>query len=129
MLNPIVESTNNLADAMRNVNLTNFLVDIVQTASELQIKINSLTHMFPGLSTAMGLISDAADSFREDVPTKPLPQLTGNLPTTPATVIKPSKGWVDKIKKKQKQNAAKSCTKRSRCESKESSSRCQTCVR
>ncbi|HDS7120982.1 TPA: hypothetical protein QH405_003970 [Klebsiella michiganensis] len=100
MLNPIVESTNNLADAMRNVNSTNFLVDIVQTASELQIKINSLTHMFPGLSTAMGLISDAADSFREDVPTKPLPQLTGNLPTTPATVIKPSKGWVDKNKEK-----------------------------
>ncbi|WP_222863426.1 hypothetical protein, partial [Enterobacter hormaechei] len=66
LLTPLVTSTNNLADAMRNVNSTNFLVDILQTATDLQIKINEITHMFPGLSTVMGLMSDGAEQFRQD---------------------------------------------------------------
>ncbi|RWT36131.1 hypothetical protein DN619_31915 [Klebsiella michiganensis] len=106
LLTPLVTSTNNLADAMRNVNSTNFLVDILQTATDLQIKINEITHMFPGLSTVMGLMSDGAEQFRQDTGPQ-MPKLNNTLPTQTATVIlDPNNGWKNKEQEAAKAAAA-----------------------
>lgn len=106
LLTPLVTSTNNLADAMRNVNSTNFLVDILQTATDLQIKINEITHMFPGLSTVMGLMSDGAEQFRQDTGPQ-MPKLNNTLPTQTATVtLDPNDGWKNKEQEAAKAAAA-----------------------
>ncbi|EPY3962343.1 TPA: hypothetical protein ACKFTV_002226 [Klebsiella pneumoniae] len=106
LLTPLVTSTNNLADAMRNVNSTNFLVDILQTATDLQIKINEITHMFPGLSTVMGLMSDGAEHFRQDTGPQ-MPKLNNTLPTQTATVtLDPNNGWKNKEQEAAKAAAA-----------------------
>nr|WP_142273183.1 hypothetical protein [Klebsiella pneumoniae] len=106
LLTPLVTSTNNLADAMRNVNSTNFLVDILQTATDLQIKINEITHMFPGLSTVMGLMSDGAEQFRQDAGPQ-MPKLNNTLPTQTATVtLDPNDGWKNKEQEAAKAAAA-----------------------
>lgn len=106
LLTPLVTSTNNLADAMRNVNSTNFLVDILQTATDLQIKINEITHMFPGLSTVMGLMSDGAEHFRQDTGPQ-MPKLNNTLPTQTATVtLNPNDGWKNKEQEAAKAAAA-----------------------
>lgn len=106
VLTPLVTATNNLATAMRDVNSTNFLVDILQTATDLQIKINEITHMFPGLSTVMGLMSDGAEHFRQD--TGPvMPKLNNTLPTQTATVtLDPNDGWKNKEQEAAKAAAA-----------------------
>lgn len=106
VLTPLVTATNNLATAMRDVNSTNFLVDILQTATDLQIKINEITHMFPGLSTVMGLMSDGAEHFRQD--TDPvMPKLNNTLPTQTATVtLDPNDGWKNKEQEAAKAAAA-----------------------
>ncbi|MBF8473705.1 hypothetical protein FMJ45_22780 [Klebsiella michiganensis] len=106
LLTPLVTSTNNLADAMRNVNSTNFLIDILQTATDLQIKINEITHMFPGLSTVMGLMSDGAEQFRQDTGPQ-MPKLNNTLPTQTATVtLDPNDGWKNKEQEAAKAAAA-----------------------
>lgn len=106
LLTPLVTSTNNLADAMRNVNSTNFLVDILQTATDLQIKINEITHMFPGLSTVIGLMSDGAEQFRQDTGPQ-MPKLNNTLPTQTATVtLDPNDGWKNKEQEAAKAAAA-----------------------